>query len=127
MIPMYMENIKKLLQFVKLINDLGKVGRDIPQSFSLKKENDLEYSYQLAMVSRYLVTAEGKDLDIEKILKYSFIHDLPKTYAGDTPFYASDNDYLNSKKEREINSIERIRKEFLSFADLHKWIEKYER
>lgn len=122
-----MENLKNLLQFVKLTDDFNKVERDIPQFFGFKKENDSEHSYQLAMISWYLATTEGKNLDIEKILKYSLVHDLPEIYAGDTPLYTSDNDYLNSKKDKEINSIEKIKKEFPCFPDLHKWIEKYER
>lgn len=124
---MYMENLKNLLQFVKLTDDFKKIERDIPQSFNFQKENDSEHSYQLAMVSWYLATTESKDMDIGKILKYSLVHDLPEIYADDTPLYTSDNDYLNSKKEREINSIERIKKKFSNFADLHEWIEKYER
>lgn len=122
-----MENLKDLLHFFKLTDDFKKIERDIPQSFGFNKENDSEHSYQLAMVSWYLATTEGKNLDIEKILKYALVHDLPEIYAGDTPLYTSDNDYLNNKKDREINSIEKIKKEFLNFGDLHKWIEKYEK
>lgn len=122
-----MENLKNLLQFVKLVDDFKKVERDIPQSFSFKKENDSEHSYQLATVSWYLATTEDKNLNIEKILKYSLVHDLPEIYAGDTPLYTSDNDYLNSKKDREINSVEKIKKKFPYFSDLHIWIEEYER
>jgi len=122
-----MENFKDLLQFFKLTDDFKKIDRDIPQSSGFNKENDSEHSYQLAMVSWYLATTEGKNLDIEKILKYALVHDLPEIYAGDTPLYTSDNDYLNNKKDRERNSIKKIKKEFPNFADLHKWIEKYEK
>lgn len=121
-----MENLKDLLQFFKLINDFKKIEGDIPQSSSFNKENDSERSYQLAMVSWYLATTESKKLDTEKILKYSLVHDLPEIYAGDTPLYTSDDESLNSKKDRKINAIEKIKKEFLNFPDLHKWIEKYE-
>lgn len=122
-----MENLKNLLHFVKLTDDFKRIERDIPQSSGFKKENDSEHSYQLAMVSWYLATTESKKLDIEKILKYSLVHDLPEIYAGDTPLYTSDDDSLNSKKDREINAIEKIKKEFMNFSDLHKWIEKYEK
>jgi len=103
-----MENFKDLLQFFKLTDDFKKIDRDIPQSSGFNKENDSEHSYQLAMVSWYLATTEGKNLDIEKILKYALVHDLPEIYAGDTPLYTSDNDYLNNKKDRERNSIKKI-------------------
>lgn len=121
-----MKNLKDLLQFVKLTDDSKKIKRDIPQASGFDKENDSEHSYQLAMVSWYLAATEGKNLDIEKILKYSLVHDLPEIYAGDTPLYTSDNDYLNSKKDREANSVEKIKNVFFNFADLHKWIKNYE-
>jgi putative hydrolase of HD superfamily len=122
-----MKNLKDLFQFLKFIDDFNKIERDIPQSSGFNKENDSEHSYQLAMVSWYLATTESNKLDTEKILKYSLVHDLPEIYAGDTPLYTSDNESLNNKKEREINAIEKIKKEFLHFPDLHKWIEKYEK
>lgn len=120
-----MGNLKDLLQFIKLTDDFKKIERDIPQSSSFNNENDSEHSYQLAMVSWYLAMTEGKNMDIEKILKYSLIHDLPEVYAGDTPLYTSNSDYLNNKKDRELNSIEKIKSKFSNFADLHEQIRKY--
>jgi len=35
-----MENLNKLLCFIKLTNDFKKVERDIPEYLDLKKEND---------------------------------------------------------------------------------------
>ena len=72
------------------------------------------------MVSWCLRATENKKLNIEKILKYSLVYNLSEIYAGDAPFYTSDNDSLNSGKNREINAVERIKKEFLNFSGLHK-------
>ncbi|MDD4354132.1 MAG: NUDIX hydrolase, partial [Candidatus Nanoarchaeia archaeon] len=41
--------------------------------------------------------------------------------------YTPDGEFLNNKKEREINAIEKIKKEFLHFPDLHEEIKKYEK
>ena len=50
------------------------------------------------MVSWCLRATENKKLDVEKILKYSLVYDLPEIYAKDTPLYRSNDDSLNSKK-----------------------------
>ena len=62
------------------------------------------------MVSWYLASIENKSLNLEKILKYALVHDLPEVYASDTPLYTSNYGYLKSEKEREINSIFKIKK-----------------
>lgn len=122
-----MKQLNKLLNFVKLTNDFKKIERDIPQSSSFNKENDVEHSYQLAMVSWYVASTENYDLNIAKIIKYALIHDLPEIYAGDTPLYTSNDENLKNKKEREVSSILKIKDEFTDFSDLYLYIEKYEK
>ena len=122
-----MKNLNKLLNFVKLTNDFKKIERDIPQFSSFNRENDAEHSYQLAMIAWYIATIENSGLNTEKILKYALIHDLPEVYAGDTPLCTSDDSYLKSKKEREINSILKTQTEFSDFLDMHVYIKKYEK
>ncbi len=121
-----MENLKELFDFVRMTNDFKKIDRDISSSVGLKYENDAEHSYQLAMVSWYIATIENSNLSIEKILKYALIHDLPETYAGDTPLYTSNDIHLDNKSDREKKSIAKLEKEFSNFIDLHTWIKKYE-
>ena len=79
------------------------------------------------MIAWYIATIENSGLNTEKILKYALIHDLPEVYAGDTPLYTSDDSYLKSKKEREINSILKIQTKFSDFLDMHMYIKKYEK
>ena len=122
-----MNNIDILLNFVKFTIDFKKIKRDIPQSSSFIKENDSEHSYQLAMTSWYLANIEKSNMDIETILKYSLIHDLPEIYAGDTPLYTLNTDYFNSKKNREEKSTLKIKNAFPNFVDLNLWLEKYEK
>lgn len=121
-----MRNLGKILDFMKLTNTFKKIERDIPLSDGLKPENDAEHSYQLAMISWYIATIEDNNLNVEKILKYALVHDLPEVYAGDTPLYTSNSDHLNSKESREIDAIAMLKKEFPNFTDLHVWIKKYE-
>ncbi len=122
-----MEHLTKLLNFVKLINDFKNIERDIPQSIDFKRENDVEHSYQLAMVSWYLTMVNDNRLDINKILKYALVHDLLEVYAGDTPLYTADEDYLHNKKDREVKAVLKLNETFVDFKDLHVWINKYEK
>ncbi len=122
-----MRDLNKLLNFVKFTNDFRKIERDIPQSSSFCRENDAEHSYQLAMIAWYICIVENSSLNIEKILKYALIHDLPEVYAGDTPLYTSNNNFFESKKKREELSILKIENNFKEFIDIKLYIERYEK
>lgn len=122
-----MDQLSKLLAFVKLTNDFKNIERDIPQLNGFKQENDAEHSYQLAMVSWYLATTNSTNLNVDKILKYALVHDLPEVYAGDTPLYTTNNEQLHSKKDREAKAISKLKEVFSDFDGLHIWIKKYEK
>jgi putative hydrolase of HD superfamily len=121
-----MLNLRKLFDFVEMTNSFKKIERDIPLFGSTKLENDVEHSYQLAMVCWYIASVENIDLHIGKILKYALIHDLPEVYAGDTPLYTSNDKHLHNKADREKEAMSRLQKEFVNFPELHTWIQRYE-
>lgn len=121
-----MENLKKALDFIKLTNDFRKIERDILLSVEQRLENDIEHSYQLTLVSWYIATIENLNLNIDKIIKYALIHDMVEAYAGDTPLYSSDKEYIQSKKDRERKSASRLKQKFPEFPELHELIQKYE-
>lgn len=120
-----MENLKKTLSFLELTIQFRRIERDILFSVEQRKENDTEHSYQLTMIAWYIATLEKLDLNLNKIIKYSLIHDLVEVYAGDTPLYTKDLDYLKSKKERELKSAQVFKMRFKDFPELHELIDKY--
>lgn len=122
-----MKNIKKTLDFIQLTNTFRKIERDIPLSKEKRCENDMEHSYQLAVVSWYIANIENLDLDVSKIIKYSIVHDLVEIYAGDTPLYSSTASYLRSKASREFEARIKLQKNFPEFSELHTLIECYEK
>ena len=120
-----MKTINKILNFVKLTNDFSEIERDIFLSTKQRLENDVEHSYQLTLVSWYIAKIKRLNLDADKVIKYSLIHDLVEVYAGDTPLYSSSSKYINSKEKREKMAGTCLKRNFPEFPELHCYIKKY--
>ncbi len=120
-------NLQKLLSFVKLTQNFRDVEREIVFKKSGNKENDVEHSFQLAIVAWYLVDSHKFNLDTNKIVKYALVHDLVEVYAGDTPMNSQDHDYVASKGKREREAEQRITQEFTEFGEMVACIHAYEK
>lgn len=118
--------LDKSLQFLKLLRDLEKVERTIYRPLRAQ-ENDVEHSYQIAMMGWFLNDQMDLGLSKEKLLTYGLVHDLVEAYAGDTPVYTDDpKNSKETKHEREAAALETIRSKFTHFPDLIDIIESYE-
>jgi putative hydrolase of HD superfamily len=84
------------------------IERDLHLSYLGRCENDSEHSFQLAITAWYICESEQNSLDIEKIVKYSLIHDLVEVYAGDTPLYSKDRELIRTKEFRENKALEKL-------------------
>ncbi len=93
-------NIHSILDFTKLLNKFRAVKRIVFTVGEGEPENDAEHSYQLAMLSWYIISAENLKLDKNLVIKYALVHDLVEVYAGDTYFYRSDKEEKDKKIER---------------------------
>lgn len=89
-----------------------------------RQENDVEHSYHLAMTA-WFMAQYFPHLDRDKLLRYALAHDLVEVYAGDTYFFSSDED-KSSKRQREEESLQRIKQEWPDFRDLTDTVEGYE-
>lgn len=116
--------MEALLKFLDLIHQLQLVRRAVLARGEERHENDLEHSYQLAMVGWYLVTSERIALDADRVIRYALAHDVVEAYAGDTPTYGGDRD---EQARREAKAVAKLRREFPEFRELHEAIEGYER
>ncbi len=118
--------LNKTLDFLKMIREFEKIERIIYRPDD-RKENDVEHSYQVAMVAWFLCDQFNLSLSKEKLLKYGLAHDLVEVYAGDTPAYGKNHtNTIETKKEREEKALQRIKSEFGFFEELIKSIESYE-
>jgi len=120
------QSTNELLKFVEFTNQFAIVKRDIYKNLTDGKENenDAEHSFQLAMVVWYLAHKLDVDLDLNKLIQYSLVHDLVETYAGDIS--AWDEEGRANKKEQEAKSLNRIKEEFPEFKPMTDLINKYE-
>lgn len=122
-----MDNLKDALNFIKLTQNFQKIKRVILVNGTDERENDSEHSFQLALLAWYLIDSQKLDMDVNKAIKYSLVHDLVEVYAGDTYIYTQDANLKSSKPEREREAADRLRKEFPKFKDLHETIQEYEK
>lgn len=82
------------LPLAKTILDFGHVFR-LTRDAQGRRESDTTHSLMLALVAYDLAKKEnaardphcniGEPLDLEKVLVFALVHDLPEVYAGDTP------------------------------------------
>ncbi len=121
--------LDKTLVFLKLLRDFEKVERILFRRDGDRAENDVEHSYQVAMMSWFLSEQFKLPLSQEKLLKYGLVHDLVEVYAGDTPVFLKNHIGTNThftKKEREARALIHLKKEFSHFDDFIETIESYE-
>jgi len=120
--------LERVLAFTEMLQAFQKVDRVLRvPGMPGRWENDVEHSYNLAMLAWYLVTSEKLALDADLVLKYGMIHDLVEVYAGDTYIYSKDPAHVASKHEREEAAAQQLKETFPEFDDLHLVIEQYEK
>ena len=119
--------LDSIFDFIRLTHQFQKIERVILIGGSDRNENDLEHSYQLALLAWYIVEHEKLSLNKELTIKYALVHDLVEAYAGDTFIFSKDETHIKSKKEREEKAAEKLKKEFPKFKELHELIIGYEK
>ena len=120
-----MTKLENVLRFVDLLNKYRAVKREIFVNAENRLENDVEHSYQLAMLAWYLAEFDKLSLDKNLLIKYALVHDLVEAYAGDT-FAFADKGLKLEKIEKERRAIDQLKQEFPEFKELHELIYKYE-
>lgn len=118
--------LEEIFKFCALLNQFRGVERVLLVNGQNRLENDVEHSYQLAMLAWFIVSNRSSNLDKDLILKYALIHDFVEVYAGDTNLYTKDNAHRASKIERERLAAKRLKEELSTFPDLHELIHGYE-
>ena len=89
-------------------------------------ENDIEHSFNLAMLAWYL--SQGyPNLDKNKIIQFALIHDLVEVYAGDVMAIGRTKEEENHKKLAEKNAFAKLKKNWPDFQDMTNAIDSYEK
>lgn len=118
-------SIQNILNFVEFTHKFNQLKRQLYATGEDRLENDSEHSFELAMVSWYIISTKKLKYNIDKVIRYALVHDLVEIYAGDTFFY-SDNATKDKKKENEKEALKKIEEEFKEFPEMIKIIHNYE-
>ena len=99
-----MNNIDKVIRFIKEIENVKSVTRTAWTKTG-RRESTAEHSWRLAMLLM-VIREDFKDLDIDKAIKMSLVHDLGELYDGDiSAKLQNDND---NKAEMEEKAMRRM-------------------
>lgn len=99
-----MNNTSQVIEFIKEIENLKSVTRTAWTKTG-RRESTAEYSWRLAMLLMVL-EEDFEDIDINKAIKMSLVHDLGELYDGDiSAKLQSKNDnksYIEEKAMRRM-------------------------
>ncbi len=107
MLNIYMEDIKKQLEFINEIEKLKCIKRHNYTLDNNRPENCAEHSWHAAVMAMILIDKNNKDLDQLKIIKMLLIHDLVEIYAGDAFLY--DETARDESVEKELKAMAKLK------------------
>ena len=100
------EELTQLFNFFREIDKEKFIGRQTYLTDGVRKENDAEHAWHMAMMTYLLKEYANEEIDTAKTMMMTLIHDIVEIDAGDT--YAYDENGLKTQKEREEKAAERI-------------------
>lgn len=100
------ERLEKQIAFIKEIDKEKLIGRQTYLTGAVRKENDAEHAWHLAVMTLLLSEYANEKIDVLKTVTMVLMHDIVEIDAGDT--YAYDAEGLKTQKERETKAADRI-------------------
>lgn len=100
------ERFEKQVAFILEADKEKNILRQTHLSGFVRRENDAEHAWHMAMMIYLLKEYSNEDFDVSKAMMMALIHDVVEIDAGDT--YAYDTEGLETQKEREEKAAERI-------------------
>lgn len=101
-----MSRLDKQMEFIMEVDKIKTINRQTYITGGVRKENDAEHSWHLALMALLLSEYANEDIDVLKTMTMVLIHDMVEIDAGDT--YAFDSVGAESKVERELKAADRI-------------------
>lgn len=100
------DRLKKQMEFMLEVDKSKFVRRQTYLSDGIRKENDAEHSWHLALMAALLSEHSNEEIDVARTMLMVLIHDIVEIDAGDT--YAYDDAGHMDKREREVRAANRI-------------------
>ena len=100
------ERLKKQMEFALEMDKEKGIGRQTYILNALRKENDAEHGWHLALMTMLMAEYANEKIDVARTVEMVIIHDVIEIDAGDT--YAYDDAANATKAEREKKAADRI-------------------
>lgn len=98
--------LRQQFDFIEEIDKEKLIGRQTYISDGIRKENDAEHAWHMAIMTVLLSEYSNESIDVLKTITMLLIHDIVEIDAGDT--YAYDEEGKKTQREREEKAAERI-------------------
>ncbi len=98
--------LRKQFDFIEEIDKEKLIGRQTYISDGIRKENDAEHAWHMAIMTVLLSEYANETIDALKTMTMLLIHDIVEIDAGDT--YAYDEEGKKTQRKREEAAAERI-------------------
>lgn len=100
------ERLERQFDFIKEIDKEKFIQRQTKLSDGVRRENDAEHAWHMAIMAYILKEYSNEPIDIARVMLMCLIHDIVEIDAGDT--YAYDAENLKTQKAREDAAKDRI-------------------
>lgn len=100
------ERLTQQFNFIQEIDKEKFIGRQTYLSDAVRKENDAEHAWHMAIMTVLLSEYANESIDVLKTITMLLIHDIVEIDAGDT--YAYDEKGKQTQREREVAAADRI-------------------
>lgn len=100
------ERLDQQFEFFREIDREKFIGRQTYLSAGMRKENDAEHAWHMAIMTLVLSEYANEKIDVLRTISMLLIHDLVEIDAGDT--YAYDEEGKKTQAERERKAADRI-------------------
>ena len=102
-----MNDIKKIINFLRLIEKLKTIERFNKTSNLDRAESDAEHIWHLVMMS-YLMSKLRPELDKMRLIELALVHDLVEVYAEDVNLWDDKKKTKEEKKKAEEESAKKL-------------------
>lgn len=100
------ERLDQQFAFLRELDKEKFIGRQTYLTDGIRKENDAEHAWHMAIMTILLSEYANEEIDVLKTISMILIHDVVEIDAGDT--YAYDEEGKKTQRTRELAAAERI-------------------
>lgn len=100
------KRIRQQFEFCLEMDKEKHIGRQTYLADGVRKENDAEHAWHMAVMTLVLSEYANEEIDVLKTISMLLIHDVVEIDAGDT--YAYDEEGKKTQRQRELAAADRL-------------------